>query len=172
MTQRRIWVGLIGVALAATGACSGGDEPLVGAQVPTTAVPTPGAGFEVGETVDVADALSAIDVAASSTDFCDVAAALGTPLPTVANESIVEIYERLADLVESSTKLVPTDDAFPTFAADWEQLGESLATAATAIAKANGETTDPVFVASLRGDAVTMAIETVERYRRERCDAP
>lgn len=152
------------------GACSGGDDPLVGARMPTTTAPEPGAGLEAGETVDVADTLGLIEVAERSNDFCDVARALGAPLPTAAGPAVVEIYERLAALVGSSGKLVPGDDAFPTFDADWQQLETTLRDAAGALVDADGDTTNPVFVAILRGDSAVRAIETVERFRRERCD--
>lgn len=175
MTARRRRATPIGVAVVAlaaavsTGGCSGADEPLSDAQMPTTTGPDLNVGLEKSPVVDVSEPLSAIEVAETSSDFCDVAEALGAPLPSTPSPAVVEVYERLAALVESSASLVPSDDAFPTIVEDWENLGAALVIAADAIAVADGNTADPVFVAALRGDAVTTAAETVQRFRTERC---
>ncbi|NLA35361.1 MAG: hypothetical protein GX868_06700 [Actinobacteria bacterium] len=167
--RRSIAVGLIGSAVLVAGACSGDDEPLSDAQMPTTTAPDANVGLEKSPVVDVSEALSAIGIAETSDDFCDVAKALGAPLPTTSSPAVAEVYQRLAQLVESSTALVPDDDAFATFAQDWVNLGDALDTAAEAIDIAEGNISDPVFVAALRGDKATTAAETVERFRTERC---
>ena len=160
---------MLGAAVFVVGACSGADEPLSDAQMPTTTGIDVNVGLEKSPDVDVSEALSAIDAAETSNDFCDVANALGAPLPTTSSPAVVEVYERLAALVASSASLVPTDEAFPTLAADWQNLGDALAVATEAITVADGNTSDPVFVAALRGDRATTAAETVERFRAERC---